>query len=241
MNFDKWAYKTFLTLGEAVDYLSAKSRESQDLMNPNRVRGADVLRFALDGDLPLVVDVPTGTEDGESRPIEAGLWILVMEGERGTPARRQIEHDYHVAAHLPEIKLDGVEGVWIARDGDQRQLEPIANGPSAIGAGCVLGVRREALDALLEKMPADALDRPLKEPERSTLLVIIAALAKKAKMDIGTHLTPASESIEKETVKLNARVPASTVRRHLKAIPEAIENQQSKSPNATKKQQSKSR
>ena len=236
MNFDMWAYKTFLTIDEAVDYLSAKSGESQDLMNPTRILGADVLRFALDGKLRLVVDVPTGTEDGESRPIEAGLWDLVMEGERGTPGRQQVEHD-----HLPEIKLDGVEGAWIARDGAQRQLEPIANWPSAIGAGCVLGARREALDALLEKMPAKDLDRPLKEPERSTLLVIIAALAKKAKMDIETHLTQASESIEKETVKLNARVPSSTVRRHLKAIPDAIENQQSKSPDATKKQQSKSR
>ena len=160
MTFDKWASRTFLTIGEAVVYLSEKSGESQDFGNRNRrVRAADVLRFALDGSLPLAVDVPTLTQDLEGLIIEAGIWTLVMEGERATPARRQIEYDYHVADHLSRINIDGIEGAWIARDGVQRQLEPIANQPSAIGAGCVLGARREALDALLaEKMPpADAL------------------------------------------------------------------------------------
>ena len=61
MTFDKWASKTFLTIREAVDYLSVKSGESQDGLNPNRVRAADVLRSALDGSLPLAVDVPTLT------------------------------------------------------------------------------------------------------------------------------------------------------------------------------------
>ena len=154
MTFDKWASRTFLTIGEAVDYLSVRGGESQDLLNPNRIRGADVLRFALAGSLPLAVDVPTGTQDGEGRAIEAGIWDLPLEGERGTPGRQQVEHDCHVVAGLPEIKLDGVEGAWIARDGVQRQLEPIVNWPSAIGEGCVLGARRAALDALLSKNEA---------------------------------------------------------------------------------------
>ena len=78
MTFDKWASQTFLTIREAVDYLSVKSGESQDGLNPNRILGADVLRSALDGNLRLVVDVQTGTEDGEGRPIEAGLWDLPL-------------------------------------------------------------------------------------------------------------------------------------------------------------------
>lgn len=61
MTFDRWAITDFLTIDQAVDYLSEKGGQSQDLMNPNRIRGANVLRAALNGALPLVVDVPTGT------------------------------------------------------------------------------------------------------------------------------------------------------------------------------------
>ena len=151
MNFDKWASKTFLTIDEAVDYLSAKSRESQDLMNPNRIRWADVLRFALDGDLPLVVDVPTGTEDGEGRAIEAGIWDLPLEGA----GRQQIEYNWRVRAGLAPSGIVGITGAWLERDGVQRQLEPIVNrDPRRSVRGACWGVRREALDALLaEKMP----------------------------------------------------------------------------------------
>ena len=79
MTFDKWELKDFLTINQAVDYLSEKGGQSQDLMNPNRVRVADVLRLALDGRLSVVVDVPTDIEDSEGRSIEAGLWDLPIE------------------------------------------------------------------------------------------------------------------------------------------------------------------
>ena len=79
MTFDKWELKDFLIINQAVDYLSVKGGQSQDLMNPNRVRVADVLRLALDGRLSVVVDVPTDIEDSEGRSIEAGLWDLPIE------------------------------------------------------------------------------------------------------------------------------------------------------------------
>ena len=84
MTFDKWAGLEWLpfgdTIGKAVDYLSDKSGESQDGLNPNRIRMADLYLFARQKQLPLVVKVPPGTKDGEGRPIEEGLWDLPMEG-----------------------------------------------------------------------------------------------------------------------------------------------------------------
>ena len=125
----------WLTIDQAVNYLSAKSRESQDLMNPNRIRGVDVLRSALDGNLRLVVDVPTGTEDGEGRPIEAGLWDLPLEGA----GRQQVEYDWRVRAGLAPSNIDGITGAWLERDGVRRQLVPLSYSPSALCVGCVWG------------------------------------------------------------------------------------------------------
>ena len=192
MTFDKWAGLEWLpfgdTIGKAVDYLSDKSGESQDGLNPNRIRMADLYLFARQKQLPLVVKVPPGTKDGEGRPIEEGLWDLPMEGA----AKQQVEYDYHVRANLPSINMDGITGAWVERKGDRRQLAPKRRTRSAFSEGCVLAVRREALDALLAaKMPtpsapdsADALDRPLKTLERTTLLTIIAVLAKEAKINL---------------------------------------------------------
>ena len=256
MNFDKWASKTFLTIGETVDYLSAKSRESQDLATRNRVQAADVLRFAIDGYLPLAVDVPTGTKSkryvtGGYRggDLEGGLWDLLMEGERGTPGRQQIEHDYHHQAQLPSIDITGIDGAWVEREVRgrviQRQLEPVkafsggyARQPSALSPGCVLGVRRKDLLDLAEKLnkelaeekpissppkSAKDLDKPLGESERTTLLAIIAVLAKKAGMDIETHPTTAAKQLVRELQLLGATRSYQAIERKLKLVPEAIE------------------
>jgi len=218
MTFDKWASKTFLTIHEAADYLSVKSGESQDGLNPNRILGADVLRSALDGNLRLVVDVQTGTEDGEGRPIEAGLWDLPLEGA----GRQQVEYDWRLYASLSRINMDGIAGAVVERDGVQRQLDPIANLPSAIGAGCVLGVRREALDTLLKKTPpADDRDSPLGARERDTLLIIINALVRKSKIDM-SNPTRAAKTIVAEVELFGGKMHWQTVDDKLKQVKELI-------------------
>lgn len=152
MTFDKWELKDFLTIDQAVDYLSVKGGQSQDLINPNRVRGVDVLRLALEGRLSLVVDVPTNTEDSEGRSIEAGLWDLPIE----QAAKQQIEYDWRLRDGSDSRNTDGIEGAWVERGKDRRQLEPVRDfgSSSAFGLGCILGVRKEALDALLGKKEA---------------------------------------------------------------------------------------
>ena len=168
----------------------------------------DVLRFALEGRLALVLDIAPGTKDVEGRPIERGPWDLPMEGA----ARQQVDHDYRLFARLSPINIDGIEGAWVERDGDRRQLDPMSSG------FCYPQGRLEALDTLLKKTPpADARDRPLGERERTTLLSIIAALAKKAKIDL-SHPSTAAARIEEMTGRLGVRVAARTAEDHLKKV-----------------------
>jgi len=159
MTFDKSALKKYWTIDEVAQRLSENSDES--------VSREEVLGFALDGHLPLVVYCPTGTRLNSNpfRPsaVEEGLWDVELEGGRGAPARQHLEH-----LRNPHVSLDGVQGAWIRRPNDQResgydsrQLQPErfqtgipATYPSAFPPGCVLGIRREALDALLAKEEA---------------------------------------------------------------------------------------
>ena len=59
--------------------------------------------------------------------------------------------------------------------------------------------------------------------ERETLLVIIAALAKEAKVDIA-KISKAGQQIENMTQLIGARIGATTIETHLKKISQALEN-----------------
>ena len=221
------ALKDWYDIYEASDELSQKIPK---LRNRHPSEERDVLRYALDGHLPLVLNLPTGTEDREGRPMEGGLWDLLIEGERGKPGRQQVEHK-----HNPRVSLSGITGAWVERDGVQRQLRPEGypnRSYSAFSQGCVLGVRRKDLadlaeklkKELAEKMPtpsapdsAKDLDKPLGEPERTTLLAIIAGLLKIAKIDL-SHPSKAAGLIEPETERVGLSVAARTVEDHLKRV-----------------------
>lgn len=71
--------------------------------------------------------------------------------------------------------------------------------------------------------PKSDLDRPIREIERQTLLIIIAALAKEAKIDI-TKTSKSAELIEDMTQLLGSPIGATTIETHLKKIPEALES-----------------
>ena len=100
MTFDKSALKKYWTIDEVAQRLSENSDES--------VSREEVLGFALDGHLPLVVYCPTGTRRHVttwSATVEEGLWDVELEGERGAPARRHLEH-----LRNPQVSLRGVRG-----------------------------------------------------------------------------------------------------------------------------------
>ena len=93
---------------------------------------AAVFRFALEGRLPIVVSLPNGATDAEGRPMEPGLWDVEVKG--GT--KREFEYHRERSLNQPLPEIDGIEGVWVRRDNDRRQLEPqkgglaLANSPS---------------------------------------------------------------------------------------------------------------
>src|ERR1700722_18386907 len=68
--------------------------------------------------------------------------------------------------------------------------------------------------------PEPDLDRPVGPRERTTLLLIIAALAELARIDVKKP-SKAATSIESQTALMGARVAARTIENHLKLIPEA--------------------
>lgn len=65
-------------------------------------------------------------------------------------------------------------------------------------------------------------ETPLKERERTTLLTLIAALAKEAGIDI-TKPSKAAGLIEDLTLQIDRRVSARAIENHLKKIPAALE------------------
>ena len=156
MTIDKWALKEWLTITEAEKYLLDKSGRLYRLF--------DIYGFSLEGHLPLVVNVPTGAKSkrhstgGRGLDFEGGRWDLLMEGERGKPGRRQVEH-----LRNQDIDIEGIDGAWVEREVAgkrvQRQLQPTrAAAPftwhSAFPNGCVLEARKKDLDALLAKLKA---------------------------------------------------------------------------------------
>jgi len=66
-------------------------------------------------------------------------------------------------------------------------------------------------------------DKPLSNTERETLLVIIAALAKEAKVDIA-KISKAGDLIANMTQLIGAPIGATTIETHLKKINQAIVN-----------------
>lgn len=70
---------------------------------------------------------------------------------------------------------------------------------------------------------SSSLEKSLTEMERQTLLVIIAALAKEAKIDVN-KTSKAGELIASITQQLGTPIGATTIETHLKKIPQALLN-----------------
>lgn len=179
---------------------------------------------------------------GEVTSIE-GIWDLAMVGSE----RIEIENKYQLLTGGPRVELQsGIVALVNCPDGRwARLVERLSNiegydeknlkspyyhssnyyETERLPSDAVLVVRTSALQKLeaLIAEPEPGTDRPVGRRERSTLLVIIAALAKLARVDIA-KASSAAVAIENETVLMGARVAARTIEEHLKRIPEALEN-----------------
>ena len=182
--------RAWLTLNEAADYLSS--------MTGLDVEEGDILRLTLDGQLQLSVNLLkpiAAIQDCEGAELEAhrkkveGVWDLRLKG----PVRLELENRYRATCGLPHIERDtyveafdkgpfvtGEEGVVYQLLSSWEEKGYAPKDISAFPVGTVLGVRRQALDAVVaslaspslgpeEQQPSkpgdttDTLDRPLKE------------------------------------------------------------------------------
>jgi hypothetical protein len=159
-----------------------------------------------------------------------GVWDLTMLGHE----RFEIGQRYQFLTKGPEIDMSVQDGpldhpIVSREDGTFCQIhEPHFPAKhyfpaDALPADSVLVVRTSALNDLEARLsePDQSIGRSLETKERATLLVIIAALAKLAKIDI-TRPTKAGDTIETQTALLGSVVTSRAIQDHLNRIPEAL-------------------
>ena len=167
-----------------------------------------------------------------------GIWDLPMLG----PERNLVEQKYQSLTDGPEFRQFGHGGLLVNRpDGTWCQiveLKPNSRGvdelphnnldkywgASAFPPDAVFVVRRLALLDLetLMSEPEPAMERPIGQRERDSLLVIIAALAKLAKINVAKP-SAAATAIESEIRLMGTRLSSRAIEDHLRRIPDALE------------------
>ncbi len=162
-----------------------------------------------------------------------------------------VEHLYQRLTGGPPVELQCLEGPIVCREdgmhcrlqshysdnefANPKNLREPRNHPAnyypaaGLPADSVLVVRTSALHDLEARLsePDQKVEKPIERRERTTLLVIIAALSELAKIDVAKP-SGAAVAIESQTERMGARVAARTIEDHLKRIPDALEGRSSK-------------
>jgi hypothetical protein len=171
-----------------------------------------------------------------------GIWDLLMAGA----GRTGVEQRYQRLTDGPAVETRRFGGLIVTRP-DGKWCEILEYRPTrerldksasvsgydysdhyyptdALPSDAVLVVRTSALhdlEALITE-PERTMDRPLEWKERATLLVIIAALAKLAKVDIDKP-SKAAVAIESQIALMGAHMGVRTIEVHLNRIRDALE------------------
>jgi hypothetical protein len=165
-----------------------------------------------------------------------GIWDLVMLGTE----RHDVESRYQRLTGGPTVTLSSHAGVLLRQpEGTWCQLreeldyeeQRFWHPADSLPKDAVLVVRRGALDELIARLgrssaPAapdtpSSMDKSLAKRERRSLLIIIAALAKMAEVDLSKP-TKAGDAIERQTELLGERVSSRSIQDHIKKIPEEL-------------------
>ena len=130
--------------------------------------------------------------------------------------------------HFAEIEkrlLEFIDRLHIAENNlhPLGEIEIVDGGANKINLSAFGAWATERKWDLSDQFPRKELEKSLGKRERETLLVLIAALAKDAKIDISKPSAIAA-SIENSTKELGARISVRTIEEKLKLIPEAIKN-----------------
>jgi hypothetical protein len=213
--------------GPAVPILDAKWRFIQ-MSDGGWVHSIDGLAIEQNGVI----------EYAEQITVLDGIWDLTMLGSE----RLDVEHQYQILTGGPAVDLHFLGNPIVSRDDgtycqvqerhsnnefvNPEMLKPYDYAhinnyhPAArLPTDSVLVVRTSALRELEARMSEP---KPIETRERTTLLVIIAALAELQKIDLKKP-SSAAVAIEAQTASMGARVSARTIEDHLKRIPDALE------------------
>jgi hypothetical protein len=182
-------------------------------------------------------------ELGDSIVTLTDVWDLTMLGAE----RLDVEHKYQRLTSGPAVDLVFSDGPIVSReDGtacqlvahfadneffDKKNLRQPWNNPEnfypahGLPSDSVLVVRTTALrklESFISELDK-AQEKPIERRERTTLLVMIAALAKLAKIDVAKP-SSAATAIESQTALMGARIAARTIENHLKRVSEALDS-----------------
>ena len=230
---DLWKRLSWLELPEAAQYLDSAIEDPVD--------EAILLRFALEKQLRMSVYFPvpvwaTEITKGRGRSSSAprkdiqGLCDLVLEDS----ARAYVEQLLSEKRHRSFKRPSGYLSAHVKKGGRVYKVESSVAPVSPLPRSNILAFRRQALDKFARQHTSQEPSRKtdahaenlvsskdLDPRERNTLLVIIAALAKKAKLDISQPFK-AGKEIELFTVDLDARVADRTIGEVFKKVPDAL-------------------
>ena len=220
--------KQWLTVSEAAQYLALVCGED--------VTDADVYQLALDGDLKISFRFVNATpgSSASSEPRETrdvwfeGVWDLPMsDGER-----HDVERAYQTSIGGPEVDMvwlslgerfvespDGTKVMVLEGDGSVPFSKYYA--ATSFPADGVFVVRTSALERLVQRVSDAPPESEMGTRERDTLLTIIGALCRLAKLPTDQPFKSAG-MIEEATTLLGARVASRTIEGHLKRIPDVL-------------------
>ena len=168
--------------------------------------------------------------NGEVDPINT--WVRLSDAEDWLQSRNIGTGDLFVQLWLDEEKV--LEAAATASNAIRLKLETPNIEPEIAklrdGANWDDVTNEKFMELLRENIAlrnggrkAVTADRPLKERERKTMLIIIAALARVAKIDINSP-GKAALYIEGLTDEMGARASKRAIENHLKNIPDALES-----------------
>jgi hypothetical protein len=170
-----------------------------------------------------------------------GIWDLMMEGA----TRANVENKYQSLSGGPAVDPLFLKGFGVNHPSGRNAVivEPLSEEeikdkkydtlpdnhpskyrPGEIPSDAVLIVRTSALqdlEAMLSE-PEPGMERPIGQRERDNLLVIIAALAKLAKINVAKP-SAAAAAIVGEAARTGIRIGLRTIEEKLKLIPDALE------------------
>lgn len=162
--------------------------------------------------------------------------------DKGT-VRLDLEEHYQRMTGGPEVTLDCIYGTfvqdvnmvyWLLQDsmpsheiklpdGTKQIIDESYYPAGGLPSDSVFVVRTSALQSLVASVNEPMAPKPLGSRERKTLLVVIAALAKKAEISLEST-GKAAGYIEGLTAEIGARVSKRAIENHLNLIPDALES-----------------